>query len=352
MSKLWAICFLIFSWSCANQKKNPASEKAENTAPPNIIFMVGDGMGLAQISLAIEHAQDNLSFSKCQHIGFIKTSSGTHYITDSAAGATAFSSGKKTYNTAIGVDGDTSSIKTIFELAKEKQWFTGLAVSCSITHATPAAFYAHQSSRYLHNAIANDFYSSGVDIAIGGGKPYFSHDSLIKYGYQVANGSKEIHEINAQKWVGFFNDSIHPPSMAQGRGDFLPMATQKVITTLDARIRPFFLLVEGSQIDWGGHDNNANYVIGELLDFNKAIEVVLTYLNTHPNTLVVITADHETGGLSLLEKNKKTVVPHFSTGDHSGIIVPVFAFGKGAEKFTGIYENTGIYSRLFSAMQL
>jgi alkaline phosphatase len=348
MKNPWILLFVVFVLSCSNQKKT--LNKVANVPPPNIIFMVGDGMGLAQISMAIEHAQDNLTFSRCQHIGFIKTSSLSHYITDSAAGATAFSTGKKTYNKAIAVDVDTAAVETIFEIAEKKNWLTGLVVTCSITHATPAAFFSHQPSRYLHKEIANDFYSSGVDIAIGGGKPYFESDSLKHYGYQIANGKEEINNIKSNKWIGFFNDSIHPPRVTDGRNDFLPLATKKALYALDAKNKPFFLLVEGSQIDWGGHNNDASYVTQELLDFDQSIRVVLEYIQTHPNTLLVITADHETGGLSLLADSNNIVKPHFSSGDHSGIIVPVFAFGKGAEKFTGIYENNGIFDRFKSLM--
>jgi len=335
------------NWSCKPQSKTHVIP----IQAPNIIFMVGDGMGLAQISMAIEHAQDNLAFAKCKHIGFIQTKSLGDYITDSAAGATAFATGKKTSNKRISTDKMGKSLPTILELAERENWLSALVVTSSITHATPACFYAHQDSRYHSSSIAKDFTTSGVDYAIGAGKPYF--DSLSNFNIPHAVGFENFEHMKDLQWIGFYNkDSTYVDPVLKGGKGFLPNSTQLILKRLEERKSPFFMLVEGSQIDWGGHDNDADYVISELLDFNRSVEIVLAYLANHPNTLVVITADHETGGLSLLDDDKGQMRPHFSTGKHSGIIVPVFAFGKGAERFSGIYDNTEIYFKLKESMGL
>ena len=344
---LFLLAVLMVGMQC--KTPNKLKEKPAAKAPVNVIFMVGDGMGLAQIALAIEHAQDNLVFGQCKYIGFSKTSAVGDYITDSAAGATAFSTGHKTKNKAVAVDSLGKKLPTILELAFQNNWATGLVATSSLTHATPACYFAHQSTRYMHKAIANDFYNSGVDIAIGGGKPYFNLDSLNMYGYQVASGLDAIKNMKSTKWVGFYNDSIHPPAMPE-RGTFLPLATEKILNDLKSTKKPFFVMIEGSQIDWGGHANNEQYVVNELLDFNAAIKKALQFLAQNPNTLIVVTADHETGGLTLLDNANNKMKTHFSTKDHSGIMVPVFAFGKGAEQFTGIYENTQLFYKLKAVM--
>jgi len=344
---VFGITLLCVASACRISNSNT---KAITSTPPNIIFMIGDGMGLAQICLA-QHAQDNLVFNQCTNIGFIKTNSSDDYITDSAAGATAFSIGQKTKNGAIGVDSNDVKVQTIMEWAIQNGWATGIIATCSITHATPASFFAHQPSRKMDSAIANDFYAQNIDVAIGGGKPYFNETRLKANGYSVITGTKAIEQTSYEKFVGFYNDSIHPPSIGQGRGDFLPIVTQKTLSVLSAKKKPFFLMIEGSQIDWGGHANDAQYIIEEMMDFNASIQKALDFLKNNPNTLIVITADHETGGLSLIADKKNQFVPTFSSGHHSGIMVPVFAFGKQAQLFNGIYENTAIYDKLMGVMR-
>ncbi len=336
-------------FSACKTKKSAAFKNFEQA--PNIIFFVGDGMGLAQICLAMNAAQDNLIFNQCTNIGFINTSSADDYITDSAAGATAFSTGKKTHNGAIGVDSSNNPLETLTEFAVANGWSTGLVATCSITHATPASFFAHQPSRKLDSAIAADFYHKNIDIAIGGGKPFFNLAQLKADGYEVLTGTAQIKNTAQSKFIGFYNDSIHPPSIAEGRGAFLPIVTKKTLEVLAAKKKPFFVMIEGSQIDWGGHANDANYIKDEMMDFNASLEVAMEFLKKNPNTLIVITADHETGGLSLLKNKDNSIKGTFSTGHHSGIMVPVFAFGRYAEMFSGIYQNTDIYHKLRFAME-
>lgn len=328
-------------------------KKAESSNPPNVIFLIGDGMGLAQISLGLEQAKDNLTFSKCKHIGFIKTSSIDDYITDSAAGATAFSTGSKTKNKYVSVDSSGNALPTILEIAKRKNWFTGLLATATLTHATPACFYAHNQSRYAYHAIAKQFYGGTVDVAIGAGKQYFNEDSLINSGFTILNGINQLESFNGDKYVSFLVDSAEMPSIPNARPlDWTSRSTTKLIQTATTQKKPFFLMIEGSQIDWGGHNNDANYILKELMDFDRCISIALDYLKSNPNTLILVTADHETGGLSLLDDENDKLKPHFSTDEHSGIVVPVFAFGKGADNFTGIYENTDIFRKLTQLMKL
>jgi alkaline phosphatase len=313
--------------------------------PFKVILLIGDGMGLAQISAASHYTNGELCLNLFNVIGLVKTSSGNDYITDSAAGATAYSSGVKTYNGAIGVGMDSLPVKTILEYALAQHMGTGLVTTCSITHATPAAFFSHQPSRSMDAAIANDIYTHPIDVVIGGGKPYFDIAKLQQLGYQVGSGSAIQWNIDYPKYFYFYNDSIHPPKWTEGRGDFLVNATQRAIKTLNQNKNGFFLMVEGSQIDWGGHDNDFDYTVKETIDFDKAVRAAYEFAKKDGHTLVLVTADHETGGLALNHGSLKnhTIEPAYTTGHHTGIMVPIYAYGPGAELFAGTIENTKVF---------
>jgi alkaline phosphatase len=321
----------------------------------NVILMIGDGTGLAQWSAAQATIPQKLHvFSLAQYLGLSMTSSSNDYITDSGAGATAFSIGQKTYNGAIGVTKDSHPEFTLSERLHVKGKATGLVATCGLTHATPASFYAHQPSRKLDKQIANDFYGGFIDIAIGGGLKFFDTAKLRESGHKVYIGHSNLESINDKQFVSFYDTNEHPPKFVDGRGDFERKASMAAIRNLDQNKNGFFLMIEGSQIDWGGHENDSNYVLSEVMDFDSTIAEVINWAKKDGETLVIITADHETGGLSLIGYDKKNKKPamHFSTGHHSGIPVPVFAYGPGSELFGGVYENTEIHDKILQLLQM
>lgn len=329
--------------NCSEGSKKIA-EKAKK--PLNIILLIGDGMGLSQISAA-SFIYNGLNLELFENIGLVKTSSADDYITDSAAGATAYSTGEKSYNGAIGVGMDSLKRTSIVELAEKNGLLTGLVATCSITHATPAAFYAHQSNREMHKEIAGDLYGSGVDFAAGGGKPYFDMEMLAANDYMVHGSMMKTDYKAGTKHIFFYGDSADLPKAAV-RGNWLKDATESAIGFLENGKNGFFLMVEGSQIDWGGHDNDFAYMHSELKDFDMAVASALSFAKAHGNTLVIVTADHETGGLSLNSgdlKNRR-IDASFASTHHSGTMVPVFAFGPGSEAFRGVMENTAIFSKI------
>ncbi|MES2617873.1 MAG: alkaline phosphatase [Bacteroidota bacterium] len=329
---------------CMNCSNGAKAVVETSKKPLNIILMIGDGMGLAQISAA-SFINGGLTLDLFTVIGLVSTSSSDDYITDSAAGATAYSAGVKTYNGAIGLGPDSLSRQTILEMAEAHGLSTGLVATCSMTHATPGSFFAHQKSRNMDKEIANDFYKQHIDVMIGGGKPYFDTNLLKQNGYTVATGSEINWAAEYNQYVYFFNDSIHPPKVNEGRGDFLLKGTQKALQTLSKNKKGFFLMVEGSQIDWGGHDTDFNYTVSETIDFDKAVKAAYEFAKKDGNTLVIVTADHETGGLSLTEGSLKnrTIKASYANTHHSGIRVPVYAYGPGAENFAGTMENIHIF---------
>ncbi len=234
--------------------------------------------------------------------------------------------------------------------------------TCSITHATPASFIAHQAKRSLEEAIALGFLKTEVDVFIGGGLRYFTQRqdgrNLLKElrakGYQtLADTTADIRQFSKGKLAALTAD-LHPPRMTEGRGDYLMRATQTALQILKQQPKGFFVMIEGSQIDWGGHANNTKYVTSEMIDFDQAIGEALRFAQQDKNTLVIVTADHETGGMSLTAGSTAngTAEAKFTTGGHTGVMVPVFAFGPGAEAFGGIYPNTAIYSKMIQALGL
>ena len=313
-------------------------------------------MGLAQISSGMVYRGGDLNLGRFKRVGFSKTQSSDDFITDSAAGATAFSIGQKTFNGAIGVDSLKRPQTTILETAESYGLSTGLVVTCAITHATPAAFIAHQPSRKMDLEIAYDYTKTDVDVVIGGGQRYFYNrsdgmnlmDTLKNKGYVVLDSNMDFSNFASGKFYAF-TDYFHPPSMREGRGDLSERASLKAIEILKQNKKGFFLMIEGSQIDWGGHANNTEFIATEMVDFDITVGKVLDWAEKDGNTLVVVTADHETGGFALNGGSikNKTVKGSFTTGGHTGIMVPVFAYGPGADEFTGIYENTEIYHKMF-----
>ncbi|MBT30592.1 MAG: alkaline phosphatase [Thalassobius sp.] len=326
----------------------------------NIIFLVGDGMGITQVYAGMTANHGKLFIENMPVMGMSKTYSSDKYITDSASGATAFSAGKKTYNGAIGVGPDGKPIETILEIAEKNGLATGLVATSSITHATPASFIAHQPKRSMEEEIAADFLKTDIDVFIGGGKKFFADREdgkdltveLKDKGYQVVYSMEDLAPIKSGKVAALTAENENPP-YSHGREDMLPNAAEKAIELLSQSEKGFFLMVEGSQIDWGGHKNDIQYVVDEMLDFDRTIAKALEFAAKDKHTLVVVTADHETGGLTLnggsIEKGEVNAM--FTTGSHTAVSVPVFAFGPQAEQFSGYFENTAIFDKFLNAYQ-
>jgi len=331
--------------------------------PKNIILMIGDGMGLGQISASIFNSNKKQPYELFSVIGFQKTSAYNTLITDSAAAATAMACGEKTYRNAIGLTKDTIRCQSILEEAELKGLATGLVVTSSITHATPASFYAHQKLRNFTENIAAEFVDSGVDFAVGGGKQYFvnrysDERNLLKElgqkGYNLFNyDARKLKKLKGavKEPTIIFTAANRPFSVLEGR-NYLPKAAVKATEFLnDFSDLGFFLMIEGSQIDWAAHANEGNNVLLEMQDFNNAIYEVLDFVNRDKETLLIITADHETGGLTINKKSKMGKLNlKFTSKDHTATMVPVFAYGAGAELFRGIYDNTEIYHKMKQAL--
>jgi len=346
-----------------NQHFYPVKKYTEPSGrrPKNVIYFIGDGMGLTQIFSGLTANKGKLYLQNFVHIGFATTRSHSHFTTDSGAAGTALATGKKTYNGAIGVGPDSSAVVNIRERAAQKGLATGVVSTSAVTHATPASFVAHQKGRSSYEKIAEDFVKADIDLFIGGGLKHFSArmdgqnliDSLKTKGFQVVTDWTQLAGIEKGKIAGLLAPE-HLPTMLEQRGNMLPTATNTAIKVLNNNKKGFFLMVEGSQIDWGGHDNHTDYIVTEVLDLDQAVGAALEFASKNKETLVLVTADHETGGFSITAGNDQTgkVIGGFVTKSHSSVMVPVFAFGPGADQFRGFIDNTDIPLKIMELLKL
>lgn len=355
MRPIIALLFALISMGTALNAQNDLSKNDYadvGKKPKNIILMIGDGMGLSQMYAALTSNGGQLNMMRCDHIAIVKTNSANDYITDSGAAGTALACGQKTNNGMIGMTPDSVPLESMLKLAENHGLATGMVVSCDITHATPAAFVASVPSRKMVEKIALQLLDSDIDLIIGGGLDRFVHrkdslnllDSLTAHQYQIVENITELAKINQGKLAALLYPA-HPPKASEGRADMLGIGTSKAMELLSKNPAGFFLMVEGSQIDWGGHDNDMDYVVSETLDFDRAVGLALDFAEMNGETLVVVTADHETGGLSNLQGDFKEMWADgkFSSTDHSAEPVILYAYGPGADHFKGIIENTDVF---------
>jgi alkaline phosphatase len=333
--------------------------------PTNIILLIGDGMGLTQISAAMYSNNNRLALAKFPVIGFHKSHAANELITDSAAGGTAIACGIKTNNGNIGTDENGLPTVSILEELDSMNFSTGMIVTSTIVHATPAAFAAHQARREMYEEIALDYLNANVDLLIGGGRQYFQNremddrdliNEFEKKGYVVMD--QLYTTMNKIKWpidknLLYFTADKQPLTVSGGR-DYLSFAVRQGVQYLEQKSnKGFFLLVEGSQIDWMNHANDGRGVVMETLDFDRAIWEAIQYANRKGNTLVLVTADHESGGMSIEADSRMNKLEYgFTTNGHTAAMIPVFAYGPGSTLFRGIYENTSIYHKMRAALGL
>ena len=333
--------------------------------PTNIILLIGDGMGLTQISAAMYSNNNRLALAKFPVIGFHKSHAANELITDSAAGGTAIACGIKTNNGNIGTDENGLATESILEELDSMNFSTGMIVTSTIVHATPAAFAAHQARREMYEEIALDYLDANVDLLIGGGRQYFQNremddrnliNEFENKGYVVMD--QLYTTMNKIKWpldknLLYFTADKQPLTVSGGR-DYLSFAVRQGVQYLEQKSnKGFFLLVEGSQIDWMNHANDGRGVVMETLDFDRAIWEAIQYANKKGNTLVLVTADHESGGMSIEADSKMNKLKYgFTTNGHTAAMIPVFAYGPGSSLFRGIYENTSIYHKMRAALGL
>jgi alkaline phosphatase len=333
--------------------------KFKSKKPKNIILLIGDGMGTAHIFAAMTANGGELYLNNFKHIGFSKTQSANRFITDSGAAGTAIATGHKANNSALGMDADYDPVPSILKIAQENNMATGVVVTTSLVDATPGSFFANVPNRNMMPEIATSLVASDMDVFIGSGKEYFTDREdgrnliaeLTDKGYQVFDTITDIVRVNDGRLVGFLSQSERRVSE---RGDQLAITTEVALNILGNNKKGFFLVVEAAQVDNAGHENDMEYLMEEMLDFDRTIGKVLEFASKDGKTLVIVTSDHETGGLTLADGDIQTgrIAGRFSTGGHTGVMLPVFAYGPGADKFTGIFENTSFFNKFITLLKL
>ncbi|WP_440960326.1 alkaline phosphatase [Paenibacillus nitricinens] len=387
------------------QAPNQANAASSNTR--NVILFVGDGMGTAQrnaIRLATVGEKGNLAMDSMPYAGLIHTSS-TVPVTDSAASATAYASGVKTYNGAIGMDADKKSVQTIMEYAKSAGKSTGVVTTSQITDATGAAFGAHVEDRSKQSDIALQLLTkSKVDVLLGGGEDFWYPagnpgkfadepaedpsekskgtqgnlvDKAKQLGYSYVTNKTDMQKVKNGKLLGLFANEEMFQQKPEGEGDIynpvvsLPEMTKKAIDMLAANKNGFFLMVEEEGTDEFAHQNNAKMTIKAGQELDKSVQVAKDFAKKNPDTLVLVLADHETGGFSIeavdaedesgdgiskedgpfaIANSKQNFVVDWTTSGHTAVDIPITAMGKNAQLFTGVYENTEVFTKVAQAM--
>lgn len=325
--------------------------------PKNVIVLIGDGMGPSHVAAArilSVGKSGRLAMDSMPVTGFVTTYSANSLITDSAAAATALATGVKANNHVVGLSPDGQILKTILEAASEIGKSTGLVTTCPITDATPAGFGSHVKDRSEQPEIAQQLLANQIDVLMGGGKQNFIPQSvdgsarvdtcdLLKdaasKGYDVVGTYEDLKAAHGSKILGLFAPSYlttiapEPP---------LSVMASKAIDTLSKNKKGFFLMVEGGQIDICSHGNNFDGMVAQAVEFDHAVAKALEFAKKDGNTLVIVTADHETGGLTLLLDDNGNIKPNWSTTGHSGTVVPLYAFGPDSKNFAGLMDNTYI----------
>ena len=333
--------------------KQPKSKKIKN-----IIVMIGDGMCMEAVTIGWTLNGGHLNMDNFPVAGYSRTYCADRLITDSCAGGTAISSGAKTKYGYIGQDVNGNPFTTLLHRAQQKGMRTGVAVTCRINDATPADFVCHSPDRHLEAEIAEQFVGSGVDFITGGGRQFWDQredgrnliEEMKAKGYTFVDTQEDLMKVKKGPLVGLFAPLDMDPVL--DRGPVLPNCTDKALELLDNK-KGFFLMIEGSQIDDWAHRNKVGHMAEELFDFDKCIGKVLEFAEKDGHTLVIVTADHGTGGVTLVggSLEDRSVKVHFSTKGHHGIVVPVFVYGPHAEDFVGVYENSELSQKIFNLLK-
>ena len=329
-------------------------------APTRVILMISDGAGVEHWTLA-KFARPHLAVGEFGVAGLVDTRGANHIVTGSAAGATALAIGVRTFFGAVGVGPDSTPRQTVLELAKSRGMATGVVTTTWVVDATPAAFASHVPNRGSLVDIFRQMTQLPVDVILGGGNGLFDfalrRDSIdlrpAREGYTYIETAEQLDQIDAQQvtsLLGMFSrsDMARAPERSPRLTDMMTTA----LAVLDRDPEGFFLMVENEGSDTEAHGNvSRDVLVAEMLDFDDAVRVALDYQADHPETLIVVTADHETGGLSLTPDAERNAVLEYATRDHTAALVPLFATGPGAALFGGLKENWEIGQLLLDAVR-
>ena len=327
---------------------------------PRVILFVADGAGVGHWTLLL-HAKPDLAIRQFEISGLMDTRGGDHVVTGSAAGATALATGERTFFGAISVAMDSTPRETVLERAMSNGLATGVMTTTNVWDATPAAFSAHAASRSEIGSITAQMARKGMQVMMGGGRRAFEPGRRADSTDLVSELRQRYTYIdNAEAFYALSLDTVQtlaalftPGDMGRvaGRSPALSDMVEAAIAILDRDPDGFFLLVENEETDSRAHANDSTAVlVADMIAFDEAVAAALRYRERHPQTLIVVTGDHETGGISLPPDSLRNSLLHYSTGGHTAAMIPIFAIGPGAERFGAIIENREVGRLLLEAV--
>ena len=314
----------------------------------NVILMIGDGMGVGAVNAALYANGGELTMTNLRTVGFVRTQSADNFTTDSAASGTAYATGQKTNNGYLGMNPAKEVIPNIPELLAPLGYACGVLSTDDLNGATPAAFFAHQPARGMKDEIWADLPGSSLLFASAGtqatfeGLPFATQEE-IRRRYTVVYDPDDDDVEDSERLLYL------PKSVNLDRGNYLPATTEMAIEYLSERSRKgFFLMVEGARIDKSEHSNDFPGTVQETLDFDKAIEAAIRFAERDGHTLVIISADHETGATILSKADPQTgyALGVFASKGHTPMMVPLFAYGPHSREFSGVQENSDVANKI------
>lgn len=322
----------------------------KNTEVRNVILMIGDGMGMGAVNAAMYANGGELTMTNLRTFGLVRTQSADNFTTDSAASGTAYAAGEKTNNGYVGMNVLLEEIQNLPEKLAPFGYVSGLVSTDDMHGATPASFFAHQAARGSSDAIWADIIDSRLSFASAGTRKGYEGLDL-KTRLAIEDRFKVV--FDPEDGRGADRLIYLPESVKADRGDYLPATTQMAIDFLSAHAKKgFFLMVEGARIDKEEHGNNFAGTVSETLDFDKAVEAAIRFAEKDGHTLVVISADHETGGVVLNYGNIEDgfVLGTFTSKGHSPMMVPLFAYGPKSDLFMGMQENSDVSNKIYGIL--
>jgi alkaline phosphatase len=345
--------------SCSKNKGNNDQlniKSASEKKATNVIFLLGDGLGIPLITAAYNEKK-SLNLARFPYSGLVLTQTADKFVTESGAAITAMTYGYKTNYGYQGLDAQGNSGLGMYDQLKKDGYKTAILTSSFIADATLAALYRYGTDRYMVEDIALDYIKNYPDFCLAGGQVHFDQrsdglnllDSLLSDGVQLFYDEKDLSQIQNLPAMGLLHPT-RPPYLMDGRSNFLEVGSLKALDLL--KDEKFFLFIESAHIDLAGHDNNLEIQLDETMELDRIAGHMINYAQQNTNTLVVLVSDHDCGGLNLLQGEGMSYVPDYASDEHSGHMVAVFAYGPGAEKFSGIMDNTDIYHKLTEILNL
>lgn len=333
---------------------NVSVSASDQDVPKNIIMVVGDGVGVSHITAA-RIVKGSLNLEEFTAVGLLTTFATDQLINSSPGATTAMATGINTKREYIGMDPDGQPLKSVLEYAQEFRKGTGLVVTSNITDSTPACFVAHMTSRLDQSRVAEAIVEKGVDVVMGGGRGFFvphnQGESFRKDGkdllaelvktHLIVRTQREFEKMGMPSRVVALLDRGNLPS-ADSRQISLSEMTRKAIEILSGYENGFFLMVEGSQVDWAAHRGDGERIVQEMVDLDDAIGQIMDFAKRDKQTLVIFVSDHETGGYTILDgsvEENKIIKAVFLADGHTPAMVPLFAYGPGSDIFSGIHAQ-------------